>query len=176
LTAVELEGIVAAMKRRTLCNCFVLLGLVFSGLFGLGMEVPRSGESSNSSFLLIPERIFDSQSGQTRPQMAVLISSKRIAAVGPPAEIRTRAGADTTVIELPGMTLLPGLMDLHSHIFLHPYNETAWNDQVLKEPVAYRSVLAANHARDTLMAGFTFLRDLGTIVSDAALQHSALRR
>ncbi len=60
------------------------------------------------------------------------------------------------------MTLLPGLMDLHSHLFLHPYNEALWDDQVLKEPVAYRSILAAIHARDTLLAGFTLLRDLGT--------------
>ena len=162
LTLAGLEGIVPAMKRRTLWHCFILLGLAWSRLPGSGMEVPRSGQSPNSSFLLIPERVFDSPSGQTRPQMAVLVSSNRIAAVGPPREIRRRAAANTAVIELPGMTLLPGLMDLHSHVFLHPYNETPWNDQVLKEPVAYRSVLAVNHARDTLMAGFTLLRDLGT--------------
>ena len=61
-----------------------------------------------------------------------------------------------------GATLLPGLIDLHSHVFLHPYNETLWNDQVLKEPQDYRTLEAAAHARDTLQAGFTTLRDLGT--------------
>jgi imidazolonepropionase-like amidohydrolase len=60
------------------------------------------------------------------------------------------------------MTLLPGLMDIHSHIFLHPYNETLWNDQVLKEPLAYRTIEAVRHCERTLMAGFTLLRDLGT--------------
>jgi imidazolonepropionase-like amidohydrolase len=60
------------------------------------------------------------------------------------------------------MTVLPGLMDIHSHIFLHPYNETLWNDQVLKEPPAYRTVKAVIHARNTLLSGFTLLRDLGT--------------
>jgi imidazolonepropionase-like amidohydrolase len=60
------------------------------------------------------------------------------------------------------MTLLPGLMDLHSHVFLHPYNEAVWNDQVLKEPAAYRTIVATIHAQRTLMAGFTTLRDLGT--------------
>ena len=65
-------------------------------------------------------------------------------------------------IALPGTTLVPGLIDLHSHLFLHPYNETPWNDQVLKEPEAYRTLEAAQHARDTLLAGFTTLRDLGT--------------
>jgi len=66
------------------------------------------------------------------------------------------------VIELPGATLLPGLMDIHSHLFLHPYNETLWNDQVLKEPVPYRTLRAGTQARATLLAGFTTLRDLGT--------------
>jgi imidazolonepropionase-like amidohydrolase len=60
------------------------------------------------------------------------------------------------------MTLLPGLVDAHSHLFLHPYNETLWNDQVLKEPLAYRTIAATIHAERTLRAGFTTLRDLGT--------------
>jgi imidazolonepropionase-like amidohydrolase len=60
------------------------------------------------------------------------------------------------------MTLLPGLIDAHSHIFLHPYNETRWDDQVLKEALAYRTLRAGEHCRDTLLAGFTSLRDLGT--------------
>ncbi len=72
------------------------------------------------------------------------------------------------------MTLLPGLMDIHSHIFLHPYNETLWNDQVLKEPVAYRSVAAAIHLKNTLLAGFTLLRDLGT--EGAGFSDLALKR
>jgi imidazolonepropionase-like amidohydrolase len=53
-------------------------------------------------------------------------------------------------------------MDIHSHLLLHPYNETLWNDQVLKEPVPYRTLRAGTQARATLLAGFTTLRDLGT--------------
>src|SRR4029077_15925786 len=64
--------------------------------------------------------------------------------------------------ELPGATLLPGLIEAHSHLLLHPYNETSWDDQVLKESVALRVARATNHARDTLRAGFTTVRDLGT--------------
>jgi imidazolonepropionase-like amidohydrolase len=90
----------------------------------------------------------------------VLTDGARIAAVGPEAAVH--APADARVIELPGATLLPGLMDIHSHLFLHPYNETLWNDQVLKEPVPYRTLRAAVQARATLLAGFTTLRDLGT--------------
>jgi imidazolonepropionase-like amidohydrolase len=90
----------------------------------------------------------------------VLVAGTKIAAVGPAREIV--APAATVTIDLPGMTLLPGLIDAHSHIFLHPYNETSWNDQVLKEPLAYRTIAAAVHCERTLMAGFTTLRDLGT--------------
>ena len=90
----------------------------------------------------------------------VLTEGAHIAAVGPAAAVQRPAGAE--VIDLPGATLLPGLMDLHSHLFLHPYNETLWNDQVLKEPVPYRTLRAGRQARATLLAGFTTLRDLGT--------------
>ena len=90
----------------------------------------------------------------------VLIEGNRIRAAGSAAAVS--APADATVVELPGATLLPGLMDVHSHLFLHPYNETLWNDQVLKEPVPYRMLRAGVQARATLLAGFTTLRDLGT--------------
>lgn len=90
----------------------------------------------------------------------VLTEGPRIVAAGPAATIQ--APADAQVIDLPGATLLPGLMDIHSHLFLHPYNETPWNDQVLKEAVPYRTLRAARQARATLLAGFTTLRDLGT--------------
>ena len=114
---------------------------------------------TNSAILLKPARVFDAE-GQTREGWSVLVTNNQNAAVGPAAEIKAPRAA--TEIDLSGMTLLPGLMDIHSHIFLHPYNETLWDDQVLKEPVAYRSVLAAAHLKNTLMAGFTLLRDLGT--------------
>jgi imidazolonepropionase-like amidohydrolase len=54
------------------------------------------------------------------------------------------------------------MIEAHSHLLLHPYNETPWNDQVLHEPEALRVARAVNHARATLMAGFTTVRDLGT--------------
>jgi len=96
----------------------------------------------------------------------VLVEGARIAAAGPAGSVSAPPG--TEVIELPGATLLPGLMDIHSHLLLHPYNETLWNDQVLKEPVPYRTLRAARQARATLMAGFTTLRDLGTEGADYA--------
>lgn len=110
--------------------------------------------------LLEPDRVFDARSEQAHKGWVVLVEGARIAAVGPAAKVKVPDGAER--IALPGMTLLPGLIDAHSHILLHPYNETLWNDQVLKEPVPYRTIEAVNHVRATLMAGFTALRDLGT--------------
>ena len=89
----------------------------------------------------------------------MLVRGDRIAAVGPPSDVRDPVAR---VIELPGMTLLPGLIDAHSHLLLHPYNETPWNDQVLREPLGLRVARATVHARSTLLAGFTTLRELGT--------------
>jgi imidazolonepropionase-like amidohydrolase len=88
------------------------------------------------------------------------VTGNTIAAAGPAAEVKAPAGAK--VIDLPGTTLMPGLIDAHSHIYLHPYNEATWNDQVMKETLAYRTVAAVVYCRDTLLAGFTSLRDLGT--------------
>src|SRR5512144_3175661 len=110
--------------------------------------------------LLRPDRVFDGTSETAQTGWVVLVQGDSIAAVGPADEVHAPRGAET--IALPGLTLLPGLIDAHSHLFLHPYNETLWNDQVLKEPAGYRVVEAVLHARNTLMQGFTTLRDLGT--------------
>ncbi|MDE2307570.1 MAG: amidohydrolase family protein [Xanthomonadaceae bacterium] len=112
------------------------------------------------AWLLKADRVFDARSEQTHQGWVLLVQGGRIAAVGPPAQVKAPPGTQT--IDLPGTTLLPGLIDAHSHIFLHPYDETPWNDQVLKEPLPYRTIEAVLHARATLMAGFTALRDLGT--------------
>jgi len=113
-----------------------------------------------TSVLLKPARVFDAVSAEPHEGWVVLVTGNRIAAAGPAASVSAPAGA--TVIDLPGATLLPGLIDAHSHIFLHPYNETLWNAQVLEETLAYRTIAAVLHCKATLMAGFTALRDLGT--------------
>jgi imidazolonepropionase-like amidohydrolase len=110
--------------------------------------------------LLCPDRVWTAGETAPRARWAVLVEGTRIAKAGPLDDIAVPPHAER--IELPGQTLLPGLMDLHSHLFLHPYNETSWDDQVLKEAEAYRTVRAATHAAATLHAGFTTLRDLGT--------------
>jgi imidazolonepropionase-like amidohydrolase len=81
--------------------------------------------------------------------------------VGPASSIMA-SGAGVKVVDLPGTTLMPGLVEGHSHVLLHPYNESSWNDQVLHESLALRTARAVNHLRATLAAGFTTVRDLGT--------------
>lgn len=112
-----------------------------------------------TSFVLQPERVWTGE-GESHAGWVVVVDRGAITAVGAADAVALPAGAQR--IPLPGATLVPGLIDLHSHLFLHPYDETAWNDQVLKEPEAWRTLQAARHARDTLLAGFTTLRDLGT--------------
>lgn len=111
-------------------------------------------------YLLKPAHIFDGESAQLHDNWVVLVRGEKIEAVGPAAEVK--APPDAKTIDLPGLTLMPGLIEAHSHILLHPYSETVWNDQVAHEALSLRVARATNHLRAELMAGFTTLRDLGT--------------
>jgi imidazolonepropionase-like amidohydrolase len=137
--------------RRLLCVGFVLAGQV---------AAQTAPAPDTVAVLLVPARVFDAPRGVTHDGWAVLVRGSTIAAVGPRAAMTVPA--DARQIDLPGTTLLPGLIDAHSHLFLHPYVETPWADQVLKEPLALRVARATVAARRTLQAGFTTLRDLGT--------------
>lgn len=119
-----------------------------------------SGATAQTPLLLKPARVFDGVSREPHEGWVVLVRGERIERVAPAGEVN--APKDARVVELPGMTLLPGLIDAHTHVLLHPYNETPWDDQVLKEPLALRVCRATNHLRDTLRSGFTTIRDLGT--------------
>ncbi|OYU34306.1 MAG: amidohydrolase [Novosphingobium sp. PASSN1] len=132
------------MRSRLAC------GIIFLALASSGARC--------ETLLIAPDRVFTAQDRTAHAGWKVLVNGEIIQAVGP--DIVAPPG--TRTLELPGTTLLPGLIDLHSHLFLHPYSETLWDDQVLKEQLPYRVLAAANHARDTLNAGFTTLRDLGT--------------
>jgi imidazolonepropionase-like amidohydrolase len=111
---------------------------------------------ADTFYLLKPDRVFDGE--QMHEGWQVLVKNKKIEEVGDIKNVPRTA----IVIELKGCTLLPGLIEGHSHLFLHPYNETKWEDQVLKESRTERTARAVNHARATLLAGFTTVRDLGT--------------
>ncbi|MBZ5498985.1 MAG: amidohydrolase family protein [Acidobacteriia bacterium] len=113
-----------------------------------------------TAYLLKPSRVWDGVTDQPHDGWVVSVRGERIEAVGPAAEVK--APADAKVIEMSGTTLMPGLIEAHAHVLLHPYSETSWNDQVAHESLSLRVARATNHLRNTLLAGFTTLRDLGT--------------
>lgn len=141
---------------------------VQSVLFFCCITAAAHAQQPDKYILLKPDRVFDGEQMQTG--WVVLVKNNYIEAAG---AMNFKLPADTKIIELKGMTLLPGLIEGHSHLFLHPYNETSWDDQVLKESRAERTARAVNHANATLMAGFTTVRDLGTegaMYDDAGLK------
>ncbi len=142
----------------------VLFRAALAAIFALCAAIPGSAAppsvAPNGTYVLRPARVFTAGDAAVHTGWVVVVAGEKIAAVGPAAAVQIPAGA--VAIDLPDATLLPGLMDLHSHLFLHPYDETLWNDQVLKEPVEYRTIAAVRFAEQTVRSGFTTLRDLGT--------------
>jgi len=145
---------------------YALLVFSLAIVLALAEMIPSAQTQSPSPkppdaiYLLKPAHIFDGESAQLHDGWAVLVRGEKIEAVGSASDIH--APAEAKLIDLPEMTLMPGLIDAHSHILLHPYSETVWNDQVAREALSLRVARATNHLRSTLMAGFTALRDLGT--------------
>jgi imidazolonepropionase-like amidohydrolase len=126
-----------------------LILLSLAGLAGAG-EPP-------APVLLRASRVFDGKT--VHAGWEVLVSGGRITAAGPRG---SSSAGNARILDLGDLTLLPGLIEGHSHLLLHPYDEASWNDQVLYEPLALRVARATVAARATLMAGITTERDLGT--------------
>jgi imidazolonepropionase-like amidohydrolase len=140
--------------RNRVSSIFIATLTLFSGA-SHGADAPAAARP----VLISAERVWTGD-GAVHGGWSVLVAQGRIQAVGPSEKLSVPADAER--IALPGKTLIPGLIDLHSHVLLHPDNETTGDDQVIKEAPAYRIALAVRHAQDTLQAGFTTLRDLGT--------------
>jgi imidazolonepropionase-like amidohydrolase len=145
------------MRLHRFVSCLVL---AFAMIWTPPLLSQSQSKPPETIYFLKPAHIFDGESAQFHDNWVVLVRGEKIEAVGPASEIKAPAGA--RVIDLPGTTLMPGLIDAHSHILLHPYSETVWNDQVAREALSLRVARATNHLRSTLLAGFTTLRDLGT--------------
>lgn len=124
-------------------------------LFLIGLSPSLFAQNTT---LLLPDHLFDGE--QMHQDWGLIFQADTIVAVGPSSALRRRQVGE--IVELPGTTLLPGLIEGHSHLLLHPYDETSWNDQVLKESHAERVARAVVHAEKTLLAGFTTARDLGS--------------
>ena len=113
---------------------------------------------TKQSYILQPDRVFDGT--DMHEGWVVIVEGNKIVTVGSKESVK--ANKDSKIISMPGTTLLPGLIEGHSHLLLYPYNITDWDTQVLKESDTYRTARATIHAKNTLFAGFTTVRDLGT--------------
>src|SRR5262245_64424664 len=142
------------MRRSVLLVVLAILPLTLSAQGRGRGSAPRDTDTIT---VLRPARVFDGDS--MHDGWAVRVRGERIEAAGPAGSVASPGAA---TIDMPGTTLMPGMVEGHSHVLLHPYNETVWNDQVLHESLGLRIARATNHLRATLMAGFTTIRDLGT--------------
>ena len=107
--------------------------------------------------ILQPDHVFDGT--ELHVDWVVLVDGNSISYAGPLNGLKKPKNAKTIVLE--GTTLMPGIIEGHSHLLLHPYNETLWNDQVLKESPVERAIRGTVHAHNSLLAGVTTMRDLG---------------
>ncbi|MCK5575582.1 MAG: amidohydrolase family protein, partial [Sphingomonadales bacterium] len=96
----------------------------FSAALCVGLGLTSSVAADT---LYVPDAIFDGASAKLIKGKAVLVSNGKIKAIDTPQKLK---GEGVEVIDLSGHTLMPGLIELHSHVLLHPYDEVNWNDQV----------------------------------------------
>ncbi len=142
-------------------SCIYLAFFILTNYFVVGQP----------SYYLTADRVFDGE--VMHEGWAVLVQGDKIISAG--AKDKVVAPANAIKINYPNSTLTPGLIEGHSHLLLYPYNVTDWDTQVLKESDSYRTARATVHAKNTLMAGFTTARDLGTEgagYSDVALKRA----
>jgi imidazolonepropionase-like amidohydrolase len=151
------------MKRRLLIVVIFTL-ICFTKPIWAQQVLERRGQQARAvparPIALKPTRVWDGVTLEAHDGWIVIVRGELIEAAGPTGQVKVPE--DARIIELPGTTLLPGLIDAHTHVLLHPYDEALWDDQVLREALALRVCRAANHLRSTLLSGFTLIRDLGT--------------
>ncbi len=138
---------------------------------------PALAEPPSPALVLVNANVLDPSGQRLLANHDVLIVDGRIASIGKTGTLRLPDDAHR--IDLADLTLVPGLIDLHTHLLLHPYDEASWNDQVLKESIGLRTIQAVVAAQATLEAGFTTIRDLGTEGAgyvDVALRNATERR
>jgi imidazolonepropionase-like amidohydrolase len=144
---------------------------------GLALGAGRSGAGDDRPLVIAGARVLASDGRAWLDPCSILVEAGRIAAVASEAELR--APSDAEVVGVAGLYVVPGLVDLHTHLLLHPYDEAPWDEQVLGESLELRTIRAVEHARATLAAGFTTIRDLGTEgagLADVALRDAFERR
>jgi imidazolonepropionase-like amidohydrolase len=148
---------------------------VGAALGGLALALSLSAQS-NQWVVIRAGRLFDPQQGTFIAHAIVVVHGDRITAAGAGEQVKTPVGAE--VIDLGNATLLPGLIDAHTHLFLTGESGGRYDEQLLKESWQYRTIEAVVNARKDLEAGFTTMRDLeteGAMYSDADVRNAINR-
>jgi imidazolonepropionase-like amidohydrolase len=125
-------------------------------------SAPAQATKPPATRLIKAGRLIDGRSNQAAPNVGILVEGERIKTVGPLAQVQAQAG-NAEVIDLTSMTVLPGLIDTHTHLLLQgDITSQEYEDQLLKQSIPYRAILAARNARLSLEHGFTAIRDVET--------------
>ena len=132
---------------------------VLAVIFGLAIPAFATAQAP---VLIQAGRLVDGRSPQVQTNVGILVEGERIRAVGPLAQVQAQAG-NARVIDLSQMTVLPGMIDAHTHLLLQgDVTSEEYEEQLLKQSIPYRAILAARNARIALEHGFTAIRDLET--------------
>ena len=123
----------------------------------IGMAITASAQAPTPKRTVIRAgRVLNVRTGELRANQAIVIEGEKISQIAPSSEVKTAAG-DTT-IDLPDATLLPGLIDMHTHL---TFELSSLSYEGLKISTAREALHGARNARRTLEAGFTTVRNLG---------------
>lgn len=167
ILGVGIAGLAVCLKAR--------VARPASGQFGPTRSFEACGEA-NQIVAIRAGRLFDGKSEHLLPNQVVVMQSARIAAVGPGDRVKIPEGAE--VIDLSRATVLPGLIDAHTHLFLTGESGGRYDEQLLKESWQYRAIEAVVNAGKDLEAGFTSMRDLeteGAMYSDVDVRNAINR-
>ena len=137
--------------------------LAFALASPLAAQTPTPAPAPPSAYVIRAAHLIDGKSDVVRNDVAVIVQGERIVAVGPRSELESRIPAGARVIDLGAATILPGLVDNHTHVLLQGDITSAdYDEQLLKESTPYRAIRATAAVRTALMNGFTAIRDLET--------------
>jgi imidazolonepropionase-like amidohydrolase len=150
---------VKVVARLSVLLPFLIVAFAIVAFAAIGRAQQQASDTTQA-LVLVPDAVWDGVADAPQRGWVVVVRGKTIEAVGPPSRVSIPDAAKR--IDLSGTTLIPGLIEGHSHLFLHPYDEALWDDQVLKEPIGLRMARAVASAAVTLRAGITTERDLGT--------------
>jgi imidazolonepropionase-like amidohydrolase len=163
---------------RPAALCPVVLALVVLGRPIGPAHAQVTPATTPARSLVHAGRLVDGLADTPRADQGILIEDDRIVAVGPYTDVAARAGTADR-IDLSGMTVLPGLIDSHTHVLLQgDITNADYDAQLLKESIPYRTIRATVAARAALLNGFTTIRDLeteGAMYADVDLKTAIAR-